>query len=422
MPADLTLTRDPDGSGEASLTEGERRADYEQMCNFVSSYYCYFAEKATDWEAVVSHYRPLVKEARSRKAFIRVLESVLDQLYDAHTHLILNLPDSWRPPGYDIWAESRDGRAVVLEVRSDSPAERAGVRPGFEIATVDGEPVATAAAKRRPHFLQCSDPEADQWALLSAISGKHEGTRELLLCEPHGAPHRLRLLEEPSSSTPEPPVTSRSVDPGIGYIRIASFQADTTVREFDLALMAQRETRGLLIDVRNNPGGDTLVTRPIMGRFLKKRSQYAWMRRRRGRSWSKWWPEHVEPTGAWTYMGDIVVLVNHWTMSVAEDFAMGLDAVGRAAIVGTRMAGLGAAILRATLEHSGISLQVSAEPVYHVNGQPRLGFRPTLQVDLTLPHSLSEADAVYAAGLAVLHHTLEGSSRGPSGKDFVWNL
>ena len=65
---------------------------------------------------------------------------------------------------------------------------------------------------------------------------------------------------------------------------------------------------------------------------------------------------------------------------MAEGFAMGLDGMGRATVVGTRMGGLGAGIARTTLPNSGFGVQVSAEPVYHVSGRPRSSFRPRVRV------------------------------------------
>ena len=61
---------------------------------------------------------------------------------------------------------------------------------------------------------------------------------------------------------------------------------------------------------------------------------------------------------------------------------MGLSGMKRARIVGTRMAGLGAAIERITLRHSGIGAQISAEPVYHVDGTPRWQLVPDVEVDV----------------------------------------
>jgi len=388
-----------------SIPAARRSADYEQLCRFVGSRYCYFPTKATDWESAVSHYRVPAENASTKRTFVRVLEELLDELYDAHTHLTIHLSDSWRLPPHDVWAEWRDGKIVVTEVRSDSVAARAGLSVNTEIVGFNGGSIMQRVAARRPHFLLRPDPAAGHWALLSALSGRRGQGRELEVRHQNGARRVLRLPDEATPSPQHPLFVSHIIGVGIGYIRVSSFQTVGVVPAFDRVLEAHRASRGLVIDVRNNPGGDTRVTRPIMGRLVRNRVQYAWMNRRVGASLGKKWPEYIYSRGRWQYMQPIVILVNHWTMSAAEGFAMALEAVGRATVVGTRMAGLGAGVARTRLKYSGIEAQISAEPVYHVDGRPRSEFRPEQEVDLTV-YSAKQIDPVLATGLAVLERKL----------------
>ena len=115
------------------LTAEQRAADFDQLWEFVRDRYAYFAEKTTDWTSVRARYRPLAIDAADNRAFIVVLEAALDELYDAHTHLGVNLASSWRLPPHDIWAEWRRGRATIAEVRRGSAAARAGLQAGMRI-------------------------------------------------------------------------------------------------------------------------------------------------------------------------------------------------------------------------------------------------------------------------------------------------
>jgi carboxyl-terminal processing protease len=208
------------------------------------------------------------------------------------------------------------------------------------------------------------------------------------------------MVEERPPSGPAPPAVEwRRLDHGIGYVRIASFGDDTAVEAFDRALEALRTARAIVIDVRDNPGGDTAVARPIMGRLIDRRQQYAWMARRDGATLGRRWPEYVDPRGPWTYQGPVAVLVNHFSESMAEGFAMGLAGMKRATVVGTRMGGLGAGLARATLSRSGIGVQISAEPVYQIGGAPRDAFMPDVLVD---PASARGVDPILDAALAHL--------------------
>jgi hypothetical protein len=63
------------------LTASERSEDFDALHEFVLTNYCYFCEKATDWTAVKTHYRPLAETATNKSAFIRIVEQALDELY-----------------------------------------------------------------------------------------------------------------------------------------------------------------------------------------------------------------------------------------------------------------------------------------------------------------------------------------------------
>lgn len=356
-------------------------ADFDQLWEFTRDHYCCFAQKATDWNKVRELYRPRAAQARDKRELVRVFEDTLDELYDAHAHLTVNLSTSWRLPAYDIWAEWQNGHAVVLEVRAGSDAERAGIVAGMAVLKVEDEEIAEAVRHRMPHTLTRDDPEADDWALRSVLAGHHDRLRRFTVRDRGGAVRTISIAND--SKTPsEPLVSSKMVEEDLGYIRISSFEREAAIKMFDNALDALRKTQGLIIDVRDNHGGDTAVSRPIMGRFIKQRQQYAWMARREGDKLGERWAEYVDPRGPWTYDGPIVVIADHFTDSTAEGFAMGMDGMGRATVIGTTMGHLGAATATVTLKNSNVKAQVSAEPVYHVNGKPRDAFHPKIAIDL----------------------------------------
>jgi carboxyl-terminal processing protease len=199
----------------------------------------------------------------------------------------------------------------------------------------------------------------------------------------------------------------------IGFVRIASFGDESIVPDFDRALEALRDTAGIVIDVRENGGGDTAYARPIMGRFVREKRRYAWMARRAPGSdaLGPRWEEFVEPRGPFTYDGPVVVLVDRFSASMAEGFPMGMRGIGRAKIVGTPMAGLGAAIESFDLPRSGLTVQISAEPVYDAEGRPRWKLIPDVVVTLDGSPSAANDDAILAAGLAALVTTGASSVR-----------
>ncbi len=113
------------------------------------------------------------------------------------------------------------------------------------------------------------------------------------------------------------------------------------------------------------------------------------------------WIELVSPGRDFSYSAPVVVLVNHWTGSMGEGIAIGMDGMKRATIVGTEMARLAGATSAIKLPHTGIGVTFPTEKLFHVNGTPREKFVPPVYVDL-LKQGNQQGDVVLTRGLAVL--------------------
>lgn len=356
-------------------------AEFDRLWSLLDRKYCFFGEKTVDWVAVRALYRPKALAAADADALQAVLQGMLNELYDAHTHMA-DAPDGApRWPWRDLWLLNDRAGAVIESVREASDASAAGLRPGDRLLTIDGLTPAQAVAAHRARCLMRPDPEADRYALNVAGSGRLAQPRRIQV-ERDGRP--LNVDVPVLQREDEPDVSHHRLAEGYGYIRIASFAHETAIAAFDQALAELKDAPGLVLDVRRNGGGDTAVARPIMGRFITRPKVYALMRRRVGqsrvnRSLGGLSHETVAPRGPFTYAGPVVVLTDHWSASMAEGFPMGMRGIGRAKIVGQTMMGLGAAVFSETLPVTGARFQYSAEPVYDVADHPRWKLRPDVE-------------------------------------------
>ena len=380
--------------------------DFDSLWAFCRDTYCFFDEKASDWDRVRDVYRPRASAATTPDQLAEVLDDALAELYDPHCHVQGSDRDGARRfIPYDLWAEMRDARAIVTALRPGSPASDAKLRAGDEVIMLDGAPIADAVRAQMPRCLARRDVEAEAWALLAALAGRRMKPRALVVRSSGSEPREVLLAASASTgnASSRPAVEGRR-EGKFGYIRIATFGESSIVGTFDQLLEELRGAPGLILDVRANGGGDTAYARPIMGRFVKSRTPYAWMaRRERGaRALGAPWREYVDPRSPFTYEGKIVVLVDRFSASMAEGFPMGMRGIGRAKVVGTKMAGLGAAITTTTLRRSKLDVQISAEPVYDVNRQPRWRMVPDVMVRLEdlIPNGAD--DPILKAGIAVL--------------------
>lgn len=353
-------------------------SDFDELWTTLRDCYCFFAEKRTDWDRVRTLYRPMAVEADSREAFAAVIASVMAELYDPHTSPADAPVGAQRGAISDIVVEQVGSGARVKAILEDTAAAEADLRRGDLILAIDGQPLAQLIQTWTPKCLTAPDPAATAFALGRSVAGVRGQPRRYLIARDGGAAREIVIPIRPA--TPKPNVEWRRLADGAGYIVIRSFADDAVAESVDQALAEMRDAPGLILDVRNNGGGDTAVARPIMGRFISETKPYALMRRREGAGLGGFWTETVDPQGPFTYTRPVVVLTDHWSGSMAEGFPMGMRGIGRATVVGTPMMGLGAAVFPITLDRTGIQGQYSAEPVYDVNRQPRWLMQPDVSV------------------------------------------
>jgi len=389
-------------------------ADFDFLWRNVHDNYAYLDAKTTDWDKVRDVYRPQLAEVQTRAQFISFLEHVLEELYDPHASLNTNLLSSPRlvPTGADVWAEWRGDKVIVSEVRPGSAAEKAGLRAGMEVLSIGGVATRLAVQQRVGHCLRRPDPAADDWALRSLLAGRHDGTRRFVVRD-GSKPHVLMTPDDARSESRSDPEGAALLhadvlhsDPRVGYIRINNSLGQTElIGQFDAALDRLKNTRGLILDLRDTPsGGNSTVARGILGRFIARDMFYQEHdspAEVRAHGVQQKWVDIVSPRGPFRYSAPVVVLVDHWTASMGEGIAIGLDGMKRAAVVGTRMAGLNGAVEGIALPSTGIGVNFPTQRLFHVNGTPRENFVPPVTVDLSHQAALGR-DVILEAGLKTL--------------------
>jgi carboxyl-terminal processing protease len=386
---------------QQSFSPEQFASDFDFMWSSLRDNYVYFDKKETDWNRVREIYRPMLAGVKSRSDFVALLEKVLDELYDNHMNLNTNLNTSPRlvPTGLDVWAEWRNGRAVITQLRKGFSAEQAGLRIGLEIVSINGVPVENAVALRLPRSLKTVSPEARNWALRAVLAGTHDQPRIFVAKTGNGksVDYQMDLATHTTADKYNytPKVEWKMLPHGIGYIKINDLISSEIVSQFDAALAHLRNSRGLILDIRDIPrGGNTDVAEPIMGRLIDRRMGYQEVAPLREAKYIK----EVSPRGKWTYAAPVVVLVNHWTASMGEGIAIGLDGMKRATIVGTRMAGLNGGVFNLELPETKIGVNYPGERLNHINGTPRENFAPPVLVDLMNTRLNRSSDRIFTVG------------------------
>jgi hypothetical protein len=109
----------------------------------------------------------------------------------------------------------------------------------------------------------------------------------------------------------------------IGFAAIYGWDDGSVPEQFDKALEQMRDTKGLIVDVRWNGGGNERLAQQVAGRFLQKETVYAYDQFRDGlerTNLTKRFPRKAAPLGPWRYEKPVILLIGQKCMSSGESF------------------------------------------------------------------------------------------------------
>jgi carboxyl-terminal processing protease len=290
-------------------------------------------------------------------------------------------PQPYSGIGASILAPSvAGGMSEISAVFPNSPAEKAGVRPGDRIRSVDGVDVTGFSPDEIAGRIR--GPENTQVALVLV-----RGTQE------------LTLTITRATLTP-PRVIQRDWDDGkIVMLSISQLNGDVARQTQDLVKKGLAAgAKAFIVDLRNDPGGDLSAAVDIASIFLKSATLVDQV----GRDGKK---EQVRTNDRFyldEFKGPVVVMVNERSASGAEIIAAGLRSNGVATVVGSRSAGCVGIAQPRQMPDDGLLLVTLArmqdvKTGEELNGQGR-GVNPDLSVKDD-PNTTDQEDTVAALGV-----------------------
>lgn len=403
------------------------------------------AMNGVDWNAVRDSLRPRAASARTMGQLRTTISAMLATLRESHFVLIPQEaadaidPDRSRDttgsePG-DVGLELRllGDTVVVSRVRRGSPAERAGVQPGWIVDSVGR----FSAARARTTMAAGSVSRRQLVSMIPASAASQfagdAGTPvHAVFSDATGRTAVKRLIREPLPGMPVrfgnlPTMFVRVVHeqrpldgrPGCaGVIRLTAWMLPATA-QLDSAMDAVRHCEGIVIDVRGNPGGVGAMVMGFGGHFLDTAAALGVMTTR-GRTLRF----VANPRRADTrhqpvrpFAGPLAIVVDSLSMSTSEIFAAGLQAAGRAHVVGENTPGLALPAVLTRLPTGDVLMHVFADFTdpngRRIEGQ---GVVPDLLVPLTRRDLLAGRDAPLEAAVAWIaareHRAQSGVSTG----------
>lgn len=339
------------------------------------------------------------------------IDGVIGSLNDPHTDYIspsdleagaLELDSTYQGIGASVSDES--GQVTIVTPFRDSPAQKAGIQAGDIILEVEGEPTEGWSAQQA----------------VQEIRGPAGSDVTLTVEHPDGSVEEITvtrgdiLIESVFSSPPLEVIPGESGDQlvdregnpvdDIAYVNISQFH-DRTLGELRDALagVEDGDYRGLIVDVRSNPGGLLTATVEVVDEFLESGDILHEVDSDDEReTWS------ASPGGIATEI-PIVVVQDQASASGSEVLAAALKDNGRAQVVGTQSFGKGTVNQLRQLQNCGDpdgcgALYLSVGRWVRPNGDPieGTGVSPDIEVEMDQDIYVEQGDIQLFAAIEAL--------------------
>lgn len=323
-----------------------------------------------DWNAAKAKHRPVVEKAKSMEEARAAMNALLEELGQSHFGIVpgeayadaisaksgessepkaaKNKPASSEKGASGLSFRVIGDSAIVSKVRAGSPALAAGIKTGWALHSSGGKPMSAGIQRLRE-----SMPGSKELDFMlsrvaeSRVNGTLGETLELTFETGDGTlVNKSVTLAAPAGKLVTamnlPPTTvdfeSRKLDDGrggtVGYIWFSIFLDPVSLTpKINEAMRSFKDCRGVIFDVRGNPGGLGAMSMGIAGWFVKEPKTLGEMIMR-----GNTLKFIANPRGS-TFDGPLAILVDGCSVSTSEIFAGGMKDIGRARLFGTRTAG-----------------------------------------------------------------------------------
>jgi carboxyl-terminal processing protease len=269
-----------------------------------------------------------VEETSPKVLFYGAIRGMLQSLDDPYTRFLdeteyadFREEVTGKFIGIGVEVTVKDGEIVVVSPIEDSPAKKAGIKAGDVVTMVENVP-----AKGKPIS-----------EIMKLIKGA-AGSPVKIVIRRDGLPGEIDFTIK------REPIRMASVKYGvmnendsIGYLRITHFFSETAVdTEKALRYFNAKKIGSVILDLRDNPGGDVDAAVKIANLFLDKDSEILSMRARPS---SGIQPEVIKAIISPIYNGRLLVLVNGGSASASEILSGALRDNNRAQLVGQKTFG-----------------------------------------------------------------------------------
>jgi len=267
--------------------------------------------------------------------------------------------------GLGIEVTQKDGVLVIITPIEDSPADKAGIKPGDKIVEINHESMVGVSLEKA----------------IDKLRGKTKS--KIILGISREGVEGVKNVEIIREIVKLKPVKFELLNDGYGYVRLAQFQKNSGKYIID-AIKEMKENlgkeplKGLVLDLRSNPGGLLDEAVEVSSIFLKEGIVVS----TEGRDPKNKEIRYVKKTGHKEFDLPLVVLINGSTASASEIVSGALQDAKRAIIMGTQSFGKGSVQTVAKVEENiGVKLTIAQYMTPSGRKIQAVGIKPDVIID-----------------------------------------
>jgi C-terminal processing protease CtpA/Prc len=382
-------------------TRETRLAVFDDVWTSVRERYYDSAFDYQSWDALARQSRPIAADAQTTRDFYNVLRRLLTHLHDSHTRVYA--PDE--QPGWPrlryvttgLTLREVEGQTVIASVEPDSEAERQGIRAGDILLTIDGQEPRSLVSRLLSDEISASLPSTARFqAFARLLDGPRQQTVSLTFAGQDGRPRAAQLPRRERERPDE--LQLRKLSREVWLARFDAFTPKVSAALTRACNKNLRHARALILDLRNNGGGEAEVMTEIASAFLPAETNLGNFTDRANRVFLAPRTRSTllfSPDPLVRFTGPVVILTSEKTASAAEVMIAAFKEQNRALVIGTRTCGCVLGVRRHHQLPDGGTLDLS-ETDYRTARGSRLegtGIVPDEIVPLTLRDLRERRDA-----------------------------
>ena len=435
---------------DRELNQSERLLGYFRFWTEVKYNFAFFDHVPNlNWDKILVEYLPSIQKKQTTMEYYKTLRKLCALLNDGHTNIYY--PDyiqrQFDEPQVEV--KNFQNKAYITNIAESLKNK---IEIGSEVIEIEHVPIEKYLEENIfPYYSTSTSYIKWDWGIRDLFKGIKSSKITLKLKKLDSSEQTVELIRNASMSNDAwlinknrnwKPFEFKWLEDSLAYVSLNEFEDDAVVVGFENVMPELKKAKGLIIDLRQNNGGNTeigseiiefLSEKPFLTSKWKTREMRSAFRAwgqyysdfsneeinkldkvekeqaiesiltLSGNNWYEGMPDTVKPKQGEKLNQPIVVLIGHITASAAEDFLISMDYLNRATFVGENSFGSTGQPFMFKLPGGG-SARVCTKRDSYPDGREFVGYgvKPHIYVQQTIQDYLNDYDRILEKGKEIL--------------------